>query len=222
MNFLTIPRLLAADEVTKIRELAGKIRFVDGRASSNPDSPVKNNLQGDVQDPLYAEAGQIVQRAIFRNETIRDYALPKNIALPMLTKYRPGMEYGTHVDACILATKPPLRADVSCTVFLNDPAAYGGGELNAKLGSGEIDFKLPAGDAVFYPSITLHRVTPVTQGERLVAITFLESNVRDHYRRQLLYELREGIHRASAKIDFETLTHLTNVHTNLYRLWCDK
>lgn len=222
MNFLTIPSLLNPDEVAKLRVIAGKIKFVDGRASSNPGSQVKNNLQGDVQDPLYAEAGQIVQQAIFRNERIRDYALPKNIALPMLSKYQPGMEYGYHVDACILATKPPLRADVSCTVFLNEPAAYEGGALSAKLGSGETSFKLPAGDAVFYPSVTLHRVTPVIKGERLVAITFLESNVRDHYHRQLLFELKEGINQASGKIDFATLTSLTNAHTNLYRLWCDK
>jgi PKHD-type hydroxylase len=222
MNFLTLPGLLSKDDVARLRVVAGKLTFVDGRVSSNPGSKVKNNLQGDTKDPLYAEAGQIVQQAIFRSEKIRDYALPKNIALPMLTKYQPGMEYGTHVDACILATNPPLRADVSCTVFLSDPSSYEGGELSAKLGSGEVNFKLPAGDAVFYPSVTLHRVTPVTKGERLVAITFLESNVRDHYRRQLLFELKEGIHQASAKVGFDTLTHLTNVHTNLYRLWCDK
>jgi len=31
--------------------------------------------------------------------------------------------------------------------------------------------------------VTLHQVRPVTRGERLVAIAFLESAVRDHYRR---------------------------------------
>lgn len=222
MNFLTIEQLLTQDEVMRLRDIATKLKFVDGRISSNPNSSVKSNLQGDVLDPLYAEAGTLVQQAIFRNETIRDYALPKNIAMPMLTKYQPGMEYGLHVDACLLATKPPLRADVSCTVFLNDPASYQGGELNAQLGSSEVNFKLPAGDAVFYPSVTLHRVTPLVHGERLVAISFLESHVRDHYQRQLLYELRVGIHQAAGKIHFSTLTHLTNVHTNLYRLWCER
>lgn len=222
MNFLTVHQLLTQDEVNRLRDIATKLNFVDGRMSSNPNSSVKSNLQGDILDPLHAEAGTLVQKAIFRNETIRDYALPRNIAMPMITKYRAGMEYGLHVDACLLATKPPLRADVSCTVFLNDPSSYQGGELSAKLGSSEVNFKFPAGDAIFYPSITLHRVVPVARGERLVAITFLESHVRDHYQRQLLYELRTGIHQAAGKIDFATLTYLTNVHTNLYRLWCER
>lgn len=221
MYFLKVKELLTRREVENVIELSKKLKFVDG-SSTNPGSRVKKNLQGDVQDPVYMEAGQIIQRAIFRNKQAKDYALPKNSAMPVLSKYEPGMEYGYHVDACILATKPPIRADVSMTVFLNDPGSYEGGELSAKAGNAEFDFKLDPGDAVFYPSVTLHRVKPVTKGQRLVAITFIESHVRNHYHRQLLYELASVIGREAFRMNWETLTELTNVHTNLYRLWCDK
>ncbi len=216
-----IKGLLPRRETQQVVELSKRLTFVDGRASSNPGSSVKNNLQGDIQDPVYAEAGQIVQRAIYRSEKFKDYAIPKSMALPMVTKYEPGMEYGFHVDAALLATKPPMRADVSTTVFLSDPASYEGGELVAKMGEKEIEIKLNPGDAVLYPSTTLHRVKPVTSGIRLVAITFTESRVRDHYQRELLYQLGMAIDAESQKLSFETLTELTNVHTNLQRYWSE-
>ena len=219
MYFLKIENLLLRREVQEVVELSKKLKFVDGRASSNPGSRVKKNLQGDIQDPTYMECGKIIQRALFRNEKIKDYAFPKHVAMPMVCKYEPGMEYGYHVDATILATKPPIRADVSGTVFLNDPESYEGGELCAKMGDGEMQIKYGPGDAVVYPSNTLHRVKPVTKGQRLVAVTFLQSYVGNHYHRQLLYELRQGIDMEHDKLSWETLTQLTNVHTNLYRLW---
>jgi len=222
MNIKIIKGLLPRRETKQVVELSQRLSFVDGRASSNPGSSVKNNLQGDIQDPVYMEAGQIVQRAIYRNTTFKDYAYPKNMAMPMVCKYEPGMEYGFHVDAAVLATKPPMRADVSTTVFLSDPDSYEGGELVARMGDKEIEVKLEAGDAVVYPSVTLHKVKPVTKGIRLVSITFTESLIRDHYRRELLYQLGAAIDKESHKLSFETLTELTNVHTNLERYWMER
>ncbi len=214
-----IKGLLTAGEVKQVSQLSHKLKFVDGRASTNPGSSVKNNLQADMQDPVYVEAGQIVQQAIYRSQPFSDYAIPKQMALPMLTKYEPGMEYGFHVDAAMLATKPPMRADVSTTVFLSAPDSYDGGELVAKMGEKEIEVKLEPGDAVLYPSVTLHRVKPVTRGIRLVSITFTESLIRDHYEREILYQLGKVIGREGQRLSFETLTDLTNVHTNLQRYW---
>lgn len=217
-----IKGLLSEEEVSKVVELSEQLRFVDGRSSTNPGSSVKNNLQADMEDPIYVEAGKVVRAAIFRSKTFREYAAPKNMALPMVTKYEPGMDYGFHVDAAMLGTKPPMRADVSTTIFLSDPKSYDGGELVAKIGAREVEVKLEPGDAVLYPSITLHRVKPVTRGIRLVSITFCESSVRDHYERELLYQLGKAINLESDKLSFETLTELNNVHTNLQRYWTER
>jgi PKHD-type hydroxylase len=222
MYIETIKGLLTRGEVRQVLELSKKLKFVDGRAATNPGSSLKNNLQADMQDPIYVETGQIVRGAIYRSQKFRDYALPKNMAMPMVTRYEPGMEYGFHVDAAVLATKPPMRADVSSTVFLSEPDSYDGGELVAKMGDHELEIKLKPGDAVVYPSVTLHRVKPVTRGVRMVAITFTESTVRNHYERQLLYQLGKAISETRDKISMENLTDLTNVHTNLQRYWTER
>jgi len=222
MYFEIIKGLLPRRETRQVVELSERMSFIDGRQASNPGSSVKNNLQGDIKDPVYAEAGKIVQRAIYRSQVFKDYALPKSMAMPMVCKYEPGMEYGFHVDAALLATQPPMRADVSTTIFLSDPASYDGGELVAKMGDKEIEVKLEPGDAVLYPSVTLHRVKPVTRGVRLVSITFTESMIRDHYQRELLYQLGNAIDREAGKLSFETMTELTNVHTNLQRYWMER
>lgn len=222
MYFKIIKNLLQRREVQNLVDMSKKLSYVDGRASSNPGSHVKNNLQADTQDPIYTEAGKIVQRALFTNPIFKEYAVPKSVAMPMICKYTPGMEYGYHVDAAILATKPAMRADVSITVFLNDPASYEGGELCAKMGDKEFEIKLNPGDAVAYPSITLHRVKPVTSGERLVSISFCESMIPNHYHRELLYQLGKAINMDSEKLSWDTMTELTNVHTNLKRMWIEK
>ncbi len=222
MYFEIIKGLMPRRETKQVVELSQRMSFIDGRAASNPGSSVKNNLQGDIQDPVYAEAGKIVQRAIFRSQVFKDYAVPKTMAMPMVCKYEPGMDYGFHVDAALLATKPPMRADVSTTVFLSDPETYDGGELVAKIGDKEVEVKLNPGDAFVYPSVTLHRVKPVTKGVRLVSVTFTESMIRDHYQRELLYQLGKAIDREADKLSFETMTELTNVHTNLQRYWMER
>ncbi|MCH7631010.1 MAG: Fe2+-dependent dioxygenase [Proteobacteria bacterium] len=222
MYFEIIKGLLPRRETRQVVELSQRMAFVDGREASNPGSSVKHNLQADIQDPIYAEAGKIVQKAIYRSQVFKDYAMPKSMAMPMVCKYQPGMEYGFHVDSALLATKPPMRADVSITVFLSDPETYDGGELVAKMGDKEIEVKLNSGDAVVYPSLTLHRVKPVTRGVRLVSITFAESMIRDHYQRELLYQLGKAIDREADKLSFETMTELTNVHTNLQRYWMER
>ena len=222
MYFEIIKGLLPRRETKQVIELSKRMTFIDGRASSNPGSQVKNNLQCDIQDPVYAEAGKIVQRAIYRSQAYKDYTLPRSMGMPMVCKYEVGMEYGFHVDAAVLATKPPIRADVATTVFLSDPDSYDGGELVAKLGDKNVEIKLNPGDAVVYPSLTLHRVNPVTRGVRLVSITFAESLVKDHYQRELLYQLGKAIDKESEKLSFDTMTELTNVHTNLQRYWMER
>ena len=59
------------------------------------------------------------------------------------------------------------------------------------LGDADLRFKLKPGEAILYPSDTLHEVVPVTKGERLVAITFIQSRVPDPFKRHMLFELNE-------------------------------
>jgi PKHD-type hydroxylase len=133
------------------------------------------------------------------------------------------MTYGDHVDDPIMgAGGPRFRTDVSMTIFLNDAKQYEGGELQMRTPFGTQSVKLNAGDAVIYPSSSVHQVAPVTSGERLVALTWIQSFVRDAARRELLYELDQAReHLLGTEPGAETTKYLDRSYANLLRMWAD-
>ncbi len=217
--FLQIADFLSTAEVESIAELARQTAFVDGRRS-NPHNPTKHNVIADPNDPRGKQAAQIALSAIQRSESARNFALPKRVALPVLTRYGIGMTYGAHIDSAFLPGAPePMRSDVSCTLFISDPASYQGGELIVYLGSEEVRIKGGAGQAVFYASTSVHQVAPVTAGERLVMITFIESQVADPMQRDILYSLGEVRALEGLKMDWRNRTQLEYAIANLQRMW---
>lgn len=217
-----IRQVLTPDEVAWLVELSKKLRFVDGRAT-NPDSTVKHNLQVSHQDPSAAEPGTILRDALFRHPDIRAFALPRQMARPTLARYEAGMTYGWHVDEALFPSTPPMRSDLSCTVWLTPPGDYDGGELTIQLGGQHLSFKGEAGDAVLYPSTTIHQVAPITRGQRLVGITWIQSYLADPFQRELLLQVEEarGIEMAEGRRDPRMLVLLESLRTNLFRLWSD-
>jgi len=138
----------------------------------------------------------------------------------MMTRYKPGMKYGAHADAAFLPLPAgTIRSDLSCTIFLNEPEEYDGGELHIRLGDADLNFKLKPGEAIVYPSDTLHEVVPVTRGERLVAITFIQSRIQDPFRRNLLYDLNEIAALEGANMQPENFTRMQLIQNQLMRYW---
>jgi PKHD-type hydroxylase len=217
--FLKIRNLLSPAEIDRLVALSHELRFVDGRAS-NPANVTKNNLQADAGDPKYAESVQIVNAALARSREFMDFALPKRVAPPLLSRYEPGMKYGAHADAALIPLGASrLRSDLSCTVFINDPVAYEGGELSIVVGNQAIAFKGAPGEAIVYPSTTLHEVVPVQKGQRLVSITFIESYIPDQHQRMQVYELNEIAALEGATMRWENRVRLDVVRQNLMRMW---
>ncbi len=217
--FLEIDDVLTAAEVAQLRSLAANARFVDGRISS-PHSTVKDNLQVDHADAAYQASSQLMAQAMMRNEAFRNFAFPSLMAPPLLARYEPGMKYGEHSDSAFIQLgQRELRSDLSCTLFLNEPDSYEGGALAVRLGTRRVEFKLKPGAAVVYPSTTLHQVSPVTAGERLVGITFVQSQIADPALRELLYELDEVAALEGNGMSLENRTRLQYVRTNLKRMW---
>lgn len=213
--------LLTPAEVQECKQIAASTKFVDGRIT-NPHNKTKNNQQLHDQVGQQASA-QIILQAFGRSEEFREFAFPLVIAPPLITRYQPGMHYGAHADAAFLQIgNATVRSDLSCTVFLNDPASYDGGALHVRLGDGDLKFKLKAGEAIIYPSDTLHEVEPVTRGERLVAITFIQSRIQDPFRRNLLFDLNEVAALEGLKMAQENFSRLQLVQANLLRHWGDK
>jgi PKHD-type hydroxylase len=216
---LKIRNLLAAPEIARLVALSREMHFVDGRAS-NPANQSKNNLQADNADPRYVESVQLVNAALGRSREFTDFAMPKHVAPPLLCRYAPGMKYGAHADAALLPLGASrLRSDLSCTVFINDPATYEGGELSIEIGNLAIPFKGAAGEAIVYPSTTLHEVVPVRSGERLVSITFIESYIADEHQRTQVYELNEIAALEGLSMKWESRVRLDVVRQNLIRMW---
>jgi len=212
--------LLTPAEITEGRRIAAAATFADGKIT-NPHNKAKNNEQLHEPD-AYQRSSQLLLAAFGRNREFLDFAFPVKIAPPLITRYRPGMHYGAHADAAFIQLPHgQIRSDVSCTVFLNDPADYEGGALHVRLADADLRFKLRAGQAIIYPSDTLHQVEPVTRGERLVAITFVQSRLQDPSRRQLLYELNEVAALEGNGMTPENFMRLQLVQQNLLRIWGD-
>ncbi len=168
------------------------------------------------------EVKAAVLAALKRNQTFQRAALPRTIRPPLISRYQAGMSYGLHVDDAMMGSRVKERSDISVTVFLSDPGDYEGGDLvmNSPFGAQEI--KLPAGHAVVYPSSTLHKVAPVTRGERLAAVIWVQSQVRDPARREILYDvyrMRETLARIDPESEEADLAFKTSA--NLLRMWSE-
>lgn len=217
--FLHVKNVLTPAELDELRKLSASVRFVDGKAS-NPHNLAKNNLQAEPQHADAVKAAHIAGAAINRNEEIRNFVFPKRMASPLFARYEPGMQYGVHSDAPMLPLpSSPLRSDVSGTLFLAEKDSYEGGELVIHLGSEKVAIKGEPGSMVVYPSTTLHEVTPVTKGARLVMITFIESWMPDQIQRELLYTLNEVHALEGLKMSWENRTRLQFVISSLHRMW---
>jgi PKHD-type hydroxylase len=149
-----------------------------------------------------------------------DFAMPKHVAPPLLCRYEPGMKYGGHADSALIQVGGTrIRSDLSCTVFVSDPSTYDGGELSIEVGNLAIPIKGAAGEAIVYPSTTLHEVVPVRSGQRLVSITFIESYIADEHKRTQVYELNEIAALEGLSMKWENRVRLDVVRQNLIRMW---
>ena len=217
---LVIDNVLTDNDITKVVDKLNGMKFVEGTATAGWHAKlVKNNMQVDRTQLEYQPMNKSVTESIMRNGTFRMAARPRHITPLLFSRYRDSMEYGTHVDDPIMYN---LRSDISFTLFLTDPNSYDGGELVMETSSGEQPFKLKAGQMITYPSWTLHRVTPVTRGERIAAVGWCQSYVRDASQREILYDLdiaRRGIFEREKKSrEFDVIS---KSHANLLRMWTD-
>ncbi len=219
---LRIPSVLAPPELAMVTSVLAAARFVDGRLSAGSAARrVKNNEEADRSAREISQLDNLVMGKLVQHPVYRNGALPLKVAAPFYARYLPGRTYGDHVDDPVMGGDGALyRSDIAITLFLNDPQQYDGGELEIRTTFGSQSIKLPAGDAVMYPASSLHRVTPVTRGERLVAVTWAQSLVRDPAKRELLYELnqaREAL--LAAAPDAPETTRVNTAYVNLVRMW---
>ena len=223
---LHIPDVLTPDQVADLRRRLDATDWVDGRATVGEQGAlVKRNRQLDEFSAVGQELGRLILKALLANPLYMSAALPMRHMPPLFNRYEGGEHYGLHVDGAIRSvpgTTLQMRTDLSCTLFLAGPHEYDGGELEIVDTYGTHDVKLPAGDLVLYPSSSLHRVHPVTQGVRVASFFWVQSLVRDPARRQMLFELDQNIPSLREQVgDNEAVLGLTAHYHNLVRQWSE-
>lgn len=224
---IAIPSVLDAAGVAQVRGIIDAGPWADGNATSGPQAALaKRNEQLVEDDAATVAAARIVLDALGRSPTFIAAALPLKIFPPLFNRYAGGQAFDAHVDNAVRlkrGTDFRIRSDLSCTLFLEDPAAYGGGALVVEDLFGEQRVKLAAGDAVLYPASSLHRVEPVTRGTRVASFFWIQSMVRDDGARRILFDLDRAVQRVAAAQgagDRATI-ELTGVYHNLLRRWAD-
>ena len=217
-----IKHILGKKEIQQVQSLLKDAEFRDGRLSAGDVAKnVKNNEELN-NEQLITELNQIVMNNLVRHPQYQRAALPHRIATPFYSRYQVGMQYGEHLDDPIMGKGERYRSDIAITIFLNSPEEYKGGELIIQSPYGDHTIKYPAGDAVLYPATTHHRVTPLTSGDRYVAVTWVQSLIRSNEKRNLLYQLsktREKMLRKNP--DSDDTKRIDNVYVNLVRIWSD-
>ncbi|AMN79335.1 Fe2+-dependent dioxygenase [Pseudomonas azotoformans] len=223
---IEIPALLSASEVETTVDTLLDQPWVDGKVTAGQRSAMaKNNRQLSEDSPVALRIGEQILARLSDNALFMSAALPKRIYPPLFNRYSGGEAFDWHIDNAIRGIKgvrERVRTDISATLFLADPASYDGGELVIRDTFGEHAVKLPAGHLLIYPGSSLHKINPVTRGERIASFFWIESLVREDSQRQLLLDMDVAIQTLTVQdADHHALLQLSGAYHNLLRRWSD-
>ena len=223
---LRIPDILTTEQVVRFRHELDQAQWVDGRITAGPQSAkAKHNRQLADDHPTASALGDEIMDSLQGSALFMAAALPLRVFPPLFNRYGGGESFGTHVDNSIrqvTGTPHRVRTDLSATLFLSEPEEYDGGELLVEDRYGTREVKLPACSMVLDPSTSLHRVNPVTRGERICSFFWIQSMVCDDLQRTLLFDLDTAIQHVSEDLPGHAASvQLTGVYHNLLRRWAD-
>ncbi|MEL0659592.1 Fe2+-dependent dioxygenase [Psychromonas arctica] len=218
-----LENVLSEDELKQIHQTLSRGKFHAGDETAGwAAKSVKKNLQWYADPELETDLSNTMATKLVTHPDFATTTYAKKIAPFLFSESKDSGGYGNHVDDALMGADSIIRSDISCTIFLSDPKDYSGGELVFSIGAQALSYKLSAGQAIIYPSTTLHRVEPVTEGVRSVAVTWLESYVRDTEKRGILGDLdlaRRNIMTTQGKNS--AFDQVSRSHANLLRLWAE-
>ncbi len=221
---LLIAAIADTARLDALAQRAAALAWRDGRATAGSAArAVKHNLQAVMTSAPARALAEELQKALAAHPVVRAAAQPRRFSALMISKTAGGGHYGLHVDNALMQTAAGemLRSDLSFTLFLTPPDAYDGGELVIHSAGGTQEVKGAAGTVVLYPSTALHEVRPVTRGERIVAVGWIESMVPDEAARAILFDLENLRADLRAALPAQAPASLTLDKTiaNLLRRW---
>ena len=223
---IQLSNVLSKSQVQEAQAMLEASNWVDGKSTAGHQAKLaKDNLQLSQKDETAKTLGDFILARLSQHPMFTAAALPNKIFPPMFNCYQGGNQFGDHVDNAIRyspSNNNAIRTDISITVFISEPNSYDGGELVIQDTFGQQQLKLAAGDAILYPSSSLHHVTAVTKGRRLASFFWLQSLIRNDDQRRILFELDQSIQTLSQQQPQEPeLIRLSGVYHNLIRQWSD-
>jgi PKHD-type hydroxylase len=224
---IPIHNVLDQEQLAVVRKLLAEADWQDGLQTAGQQSAsVKRNHQLTERSELAEYLGDLVLQALSTHPVFVSAALPLKIYPPMFNRYEEGETYGLHVDNAmrvVPGTPVRVRTDLSATLFLNEPEDYHGGELRIEDNYAAQEIKLTAGDMILYPSTLLHTVQPVLSGCRLASFFWIQSMVRSHEQRELLFNLDQSVQSLIQQHNAQhhDVLRLSGIYQNLIRQWSD-
>jgi PKHD-type hydroxylase len=220
---LVINALGDTDHLAALRERIDLLEWRDGRETAGA---VAREVKRNQQAAMDSIAGRALQdelnRLIADNAVVKAAAQPRRFSPLLISRTEVDGRYGAHVDNALMGKgSVRLRTDISFTLFLTPPGEYDGGELVIHTAGMTQELKGEAGYLVLYPSASIHEVKPVTRGERIVCVGWIESLVADQAQREMLFDLenlRTALRQQLPSQSAELLT-LDKTIANLLRMW---
>ena len=174
----------------------------------------KKNLQLNT-GKSYELLSQEIINILMENELIKRTLFPLRIFNILFTRTSEGMYYSPHMDVPYISSG---RRDLSFTIFLNKQESYKGGELILNIPPEQKVIKLNEGEIIVYPTKYLHEVKIVTEGERMVCVGWIQSQIErddDRYSLTLLKSVLNELE--SNKINTKVKQDLHIAYTNIYK-----
>lgn len=208
-------KCLTAEEVASVLEGLEKLEWEDGKDTAvGGAKDIKNNQQITLKNPEFRPIVSLVSNKILdKKSIIRSYAFPRAVVGVRANRYGVGQTYGWHVD---FSHMDGFRTDMSFTLFLKDPKSYSGGGLEITHGQYKTAVKGKPGEMVIYPTGLLHRVAPVTEGERVCVVGWINSFIPIEECRQALFTM--AVNNAKLKHELGDRDEVRQINYAFYQL----
>jgi PKHD-type hydroxylase len=175
----SLPDYVQFDSVFSIQEIKhiiklGKSFIVDQSKTMGGTgfSEIRKSMNSwippcDLTVELYKKIQSLIEQA---NQTFDfDLRSIENLQFTIYNEKYQG-HYGAHIDKFENPGQPGSHRKLSFSIQLTDPTKYEGGDLLIYTSKNPMVANKNIGTINFFPSYTLHEVTPVTKGERMCLV----------------------------------------------------
>ena len=178
-NYYWFKEGFSTDEVDKIIKDAEQYEFFRALVidEENTDKVRKSNIKWLPFDDTWSWVVDRIMNQITEANLQWKFNLRSVIDNIQYTEYEGnGGHYDWHMD---IGPDSISHRKISVTIQLSEPSEYEGGKLQIKTGVGDVECPQGKGNVVIFPSFLLHRVTPLTRGNRKSLVLWVGG---EHYK----------------------------------------